>query len=55
MEKQVGTVQSTIEKLGVRTRANNRSLRDVSDVDPSQPFLVEEMGRIVPSLAAGEE
>ena len=55
MEKQVGTVQSTIEKLGVRTRAINRSLRDVSDTEASQPFLVEEMGRIVPSLAAGEE
>ena len=55
MEKQVGTVQSTIEKLGVRTRAINRSLREVSDVDPSQPFLVEEMGKIVPMLAANGE
>ena len=30
MEKQVGTVQNTIQKLGVRTRAINRTLRDVS-------------------------
>src|SRR5271156_5700516 len=31
MEKQVGTVQNTIQKLGVRTRAINRTLREVSD------------------------
>jgi DNA recombination protein RmuC len=55
MEKQVGTVQSTIEKLGVRTRAINRSLRDVSDVDASQPFLLEEMAKVVPMMAAGGE
>ncbi len=55
MEKQVGTVQSTIEKLGVRTRAINRSLRDVSDVDASQPFLLEEMAKVVPMIAAGGE
>src|ERR1700712_1445493 len=30
MEKQVGTVQNTIQKLGVRTRAINRTLADVS-------------------------
>lgn len=30
MEKQVGTVQNTIQKLGTRTRAINRTLRDVS-------------------------
>ena len=30
MERQVGTVQNTIEKLNTRTRAINRSLRDVS-------------------------
>jgi DNA recombination protein RmuC len=31
MERQVGTVQNTIQKLGVRTRAINRTLREVSD------------------------
>ncbi len=31
MEKQVGTVQNTIQKLGTRTRAINRTLRDVSE------------------------
>ena len=55
MEKQVGTVQSTIEKLGVRTRAINRSLRDVSEVESAQPFLVDEMEKVVPRIAAGEE
>ncbi len=30
MEKQVGTVQNTLQKLGTRTRAINRTLRDVS-------------------------
>ncbi len=55
MEKQVGTVQSTIEKLGVRTRAINRSLRDVSDVESNQPFLLEEMAKVVPMMAAGGE
>ncbi|ADW70542.1 DNA recombination protein RmuC [Granulicella tundricola] len=52
MENQVQTVQNTIQKLGVRTRAINRSLKDVSEVDSAQPFLVEE---IVPRLAAGVE
>ncbi len=55
MEKQVGTVQSTIEKLGVRTRAINRTLREVSDVDASQPCLLEEMAKVVPMMAAGGE
>lgn len=31
MEKQVGTVQNTIQKLGVRTRAINKTLEDVGD------------------------
>ena len=33
MEKQVGTVQNTIQKLGTRTRAINRSLRDLGEID----------------------
>jgi DNA recombination protein RmuC len=37
MENQVGTVQNTIQKLGVRTRAINKTLRDVGTVDKSLP------------------
>ena len=33
MEKQVGTVQNTIQKLGTRTRAINRSLRELGEID----------------------
>ena len=33
MESQVGTVQNTIQKLGVRTRAINRTLREVGETD----------------------
>jgi len=38
MEKQVGTVQNTIQKLGVRTRAIHRTLRDVSS-ETDRPAL----------------
>jgi DNA recombination protein RmuC len=31
VEDQVGTVQNTIQKLGVRTRAINRALKNVSN------------------------
>ena len=44
MEKQVGTVQNTIQKLGVRTRAINRTLRDVS---------AEEESPVLPAGSAG--
>jgi len=37
MESQVGTVQSTIQKLGVRTRAINRTLREVGEADKGLP------------------
>ncbi|MDE1178629.1 MAG: DNA recombination protein RmuC [Edaphobacter sp.] len=37
MEAQVGTVQNTIQKLGVRTRAINRTLREVGETDKSLP------------------
>ncbi len=36
MTDDVGKVQGTIDKLGVRTRAINRTLRDVVEVDPRQ-------------------
>jgi DNA recombination protein RmuC len=37
MESQVGTVQNTIQKLGVRTRAINRTLREVGETDKGIP------------------
>jgi DNA recombination protein RmuC len=37
MESQVGTVQNTIQKLGVRTRAINRTLREVGETDKALP------------------
>ncbi len=37
MESQVGTVQNTIQKLGVRTRAINRTLREVGEADRALP------------------
>ena len=52
MGRQVGTVQSTIEKLGVRTRAINKSLREVGDTDATQLFLMEDLPQSVLALAA---
>ena len=52
MERQVGTVQSTIEKLGVRTRAINKTLRDVGETEATQLFLMDDLSEILPSLAA---
>jgi DNA recombination protein RmuC len=37
MESQVGTVQNTIQKLGVRTRAINRTLREVGEAEKALP------------------
>jgi DNA recombination protein RmuC len=56
MEKQVGTVQNTIQKLGVRTRAINRTLRDVStDADESLPGRDSALSGVLPLLAAEED
>ncbi len=60
MEKQVGTVQNTIQKLGVRTRAINRTLRDVGSAENSSALPASEPGRnafdgMLPMLAAAEE
>jgi DNA recombination protein RmuC len=60
MDRQVGTVQNTIRELGTRTRAINKSLRDVGE-DDAQPELAM-MGRegdsgyeaLLPALAAME-
>jgi DNA recombination protein RmuC len=57
MEKQVGTVQNTIQKLGVRARAINRTLREVSDPTTlfEAPLEMEEFGSPGLSLAASVE
>lgn len=54
METQVGTVQNTIQKLGVRTRAINRTLREVgeSNSSPANVMSFEEGNGIAPLLAA---
>ena len=54
MEMQVGTVQNTIQKLGVRTRAINRTLREVgeSNSSPANVMSFEEGNGIAPLLAA---
>lgn len=54
MESQVNTVQTTIQKLGVRTRAINRTLREVGELDapPSNLIAFEDGNGIAPLLAA---
>ena len=61
MERQVGTVQNTIEKLNTRTRAINRSLRDVS-LDESPTALPSGEGpsklgydNLLPMLVVNED
>jgi DNA recombination protein RmuC len=58
MTDDVGKVQGTIDKLGVRTRAINRTLRDVS-VDAAQPSLPAAANSgfdgLLPMLAAGDD
>jgi len=53
MEKQVGTVQGTIEKLGVRTRAINRTLREVGEDQAEEGSLLGFDG-VVAQIAAGD-
>jgi DNA recombination protein RmuC len=59
MEKQVGTVQNTIQKLGVRTRAINKTLEDVgSHTNTSKLESGVPAGAfdgLLPMLAAGED
>jgi len=54
MEKQVGTVQNTIQLLGTRTRAITRSLREVSD-STSSPIELEDLAGATLQLAASRE
>lgn len=59
MESQVGTVQNTIQKLGVRTRAINRTLREVGELDSgaaaSNLIAFEEGNGVAPLLAAAAD
>jgi DNA recombination protein RmuC len=52
MERQVGTVQNTIQKLNVRTRAINRTLREVSDTEATGTLELEDLGAPILRLAA---
>ena len=59
MEKQVGTVQNSLQSLGVRTRAINRTLRDVGELDAttnttSALHLEESPTNFLPLLAASK-
>jgi DNA recombination protein RmuC len=59
MDKQVGTVQNTIRDVATRTRAINRTLRDVSADNPGQalPPAVPAgaFDGLLPALAASDE
>jgi DNA recombination protein RmuC len=59
VEDQVGTVQNTIQKLGVRTRAINKALKNVSSIDTGAPIpnLIgfDDISGISPLLAASAE
>jgi DNA recombination protein RmuC len=58
MEKQVGTVQNTIQKLNVRTRAINRTLSDVSADGAAAALETGSSGAfdgLLPALAAADE
>jgi len=55
-EKLMGTVQNTIQKLFVRSRAINRTLREVSDPTVSLPLEFEELEQDTAlSLAASQD
>jgi len=63
VEDQVGTVQNTIQKLGVRTRAINKALKNVSNptsdlgTGTPVPNLIdfEDITTVAPLLAASSE
>jgi len=59
VEDQVGTVQNTIQKLGVRTRAINKALKNVSSIDPGAPISnligFEDISEVAPLLAASSD
>jgi DNA recombination protein RmuC len=59
MDKHVGTVQNTIRDLGQRTRAINRTLREVGETDKSLPGAIpidfDQAAGITTFLAASGE
>jgi DNA recombination protein RmuC len=59
VEDQVGTVQNTIQKLGVRTRAINKALKNVSSIDTGSPVAnligFDEIASVAPLLAASSD
>ena len=56
MERQVGTVQNTIQKLGVRSRAIGKTLKDVATLDTGTPAAqLMAVDNVLPMLAAGED
>ena len=59
VEDQVGTVQNTIQKLGVRTRAINKALKNVSSIDTGAPISnligFDDISGTSPLLAASAE
>ena len=62
VEDQVGTVQNTIQKLGVRTRAINKALKNVSNptnLDAGAPISnligFDDIGAVAPLLAASSD
>lgn len=55
MEKQVGTVQNTIQKLGTRSRAITRTLREVGSMETSGSGALMAADTVLPLLAASED
>jgi len=59
VEDQVGTVQNTIQKLGVRTRAINKALKNVSSIDTggavSNLIGFDDIAGVAPLLAASSD
>jgi DNA recombination protein RmuC len=59
VEDQVGTVQNTIQKLGVRTRAINKALKNVASIDTGAPVSnligFDEIAGVAPLLAAAAD
>ncbi len=58
VEKNVTTVQNTLSEVGVRTRAINRTLRDVSELPAPETSVIaafEDLASVAPLLAAASE
>ncbi len=51
VEGDVSKIQKTLGEVGVRTRAINRTLREVSDSASSQPTLLEFQDFAAPDLS----